>query len=153
MMWNTSEKVAISKSFRYSPRCMLMHLHLWKFWELAHSKRNTILYICYIIFRSSELQLLVENSFGGISNKLTNYKKFLSSVEQKDGSFVYQDVKLEGFEASKGAIKKSFGDMIKIIYSFVDRQFDDLKENKSNLLKSLPNFRHWNLAWRQKFPI
>ena len=74
----------------------------------------------------AKLQLLVENSFDGTSNKLTNYTKFLSSVVQEDGSFVYQDVKLKEFEASKGAIEKLFGDMIKRISSFVDVQFDCL---------------------------
>ena len=31
----------------------------------------------------AKLHLLVENSFDGTSSKLTNYNKFLSSVEQK----------------------------------------------------------------------
>ena len=61
-----------------------------------------------------KLHLLVENSFDG------TYMKFLSTVEQKDGSFVYQDVKLKEFEASKGAIERSFGDMMKIISSSND---------------------------------
>ena len=58
-------------------------------------------------------------SFDGTSNKLKNYNKFLSSVEQKYWNFVYQDVKLKESEASKGAIEKSFGDMIKRISSFI----------------------------------
>ena len=68
----------------------------------------------------AKLQLLVENSFDQTSNKLTNYTKFLSSVKQIDESFGYQDVKLEEFEASKGAIEKCFGNMIKRISSSVD---------------------------------
>lgn len=76
-----------------------------------------------------KLQLLVENSFDGTSKKLTNYTKFLSSVEQKNGKFVYQDVQLKGFEASKGAIETSFRDMIKKVSSSVDGQFADLKEH------------------------
>ena len=81
----------------------------------------------------------MENSFAGTSNKLTNYKKFLSSIEQKNWSLVYQDVKLKEFEASKEAIEKSFGDMIKRIFSPVDGQFDDLKENPiyENLIRIL----------------
>ena len=44
----------------------------------------------------AKLQLLVENSFDGTSKKLTNYTKFLSSVEEKDGKFVYQGIELKG---------------------------------------------------------
>ena len=74
----------------------------------------------------AKLQLLVENSFDGTSNKLTNYAKFLTSVVKEDGSVVYQDVKLKEFEASKGSVEKLFGDMIKRISSFVDGHFDCL---------------------------
>lgn len=49
----------------------------------------------------AKLRLLVENYFDATSNKLTNNTKFISSLEQKDGSFVYNNIKLKVFEASK----------------------------------------------------
>lgn len=52
-------------------------------------------------------------------NCSSNYTKFLWSVEQKDGSFVYHNVKLKEFEVSKGAMQESW-DMIKVICSSVD---------------------------------
>ena len=53
----------------------------------------------------AKLQLLVENSFDGTSKKLTNYTKFLSSVEEKDGKFVYQGIELKGLWLVKEQLK------------------------------------------------
>ena len=77
----------------------------------------------------SKLQLLVENAFKGSTKKLTNYTKFFSLVEQNETGFVYQDIKLKDFAASKAALEKSFVDMIRKICSAVESRFEDLRSN------------------------
>ena len=78
----------------------------------------------------SKLQILVQNSIDGTSNRLTNYTKFLQNVtENDDGDMMYQNIKLKEFENSKRSIETSFTEIVTNICHAVEDRFGELKSN------------------------
>ncbi|XP_065674779.1 uncharacterized protein LOC136091307 [Hydra vulgaris] len=72
---------------------------------------------------------LLNNSLGNISTEqtiLTNYKKLIESIVEKDDNFIYQNIPLENFNKTNACI---YTDMMNSLTTGMDLRFKDIKVN------------------------
>ena len=74
------------------------------------------------------MKILIGNSLGESSKRLTNFAEFRKEVNLTgNGEYKYQDVTLQNYQASLNALSNNYKEFISKVNESVERRFSELQ--------------------------